>query len=52
MEMYGEKSGPQYDRLWLEQASQRAAQIEAGKVELISAEAVDRKAQAMAVTAG
>ena len=35
------------DRLWLEEASKRAAQIDAGEVELISAEEVDRKARAL-----
>lgn len=35
------------DRLWLEEASRRAAQIDAGEVELVSAEEVDRKARAL-----
>jgi len=35
------------DRLWLEEAGRRAAQIDAGEVELVSAEDVDRKARAL-----
>jgi hypothetical protein len=35
------------DRLWLEEAAQRAAQIDAGDVELVSADEVDRKAMAL-----
>jgi putative addiction module component (TIGR02574 family) len=35
------------DRLWLEEASRRAAQIDTGEVELVSAEDVDRKARAL-----
>lgn len=35
------------DRLWLEEASHRAAQIDSGEVELISAEDVDQKARAL-----
>ena len=35
------------DRLWLEEASRRAAQIDAGEVQLVSAEDVDRKARAL-----
>lgn len=35
------------DRLWLEEASRRAAQIDAGEVELVSSEDVDRKARAL-----
>lgn len=35
------------DRLWLEEASRRAAQIDAGDVELVSSEEVDRKARAL-----
>ncbi|HVC30612.1 MAG TPA: addiction module protein [Steroidobacteraceae bacterium] len=35
------------DHLWLEEASRRAAQIDAGEVELLSAEEVDRKARAL-----
>jgi len=35
------------DRLWLEEASRRAAQIDAGEVKLVSAEEVDRKARAL-----
>ncbi|MGA7539279.1 MAG: addiction module protein [Steroidobacteraceae bacterium] len=42
-----ELSAEELDRLWLEEASQRAAQIDAGEVELISAEEVDRKARAL-----
>jgi len=42
-----ELSAEEFDRLWLEEASQRAAQIDAGEVELISAEEVDRKARAL-----
>jgi hypothetical protein len=37
----------EFDLLWLEQACLRAAQIDAGKVELISGEEVDRKARAL-----
>ena len=35
------------DRLWLEEAARRAAQIDSREVELISAEEVDRKARAL-----
>jgi putative addiction module component (TIGR02574 family) len=35
------------DRLWLEEVSRRATQIDAGEVELVSGEEVDRKAQAL-----
>jgi putative addiction module component (TIGR02574 family) len=35
------------DRLWLEEASRRATQIDTGEVELVSSEEVDRKAQAL-----
>lgn len=35
------------DRLWLEEAGRRAAQIDAGKVELVPSEEVDRKARAL-----
>ncbi len=35
------------DKLWLEEAARRAAQIDSGEVELISAEEVDRKARAL-----
>lgn len=35
------------DRLWLEEASRRAARIDAGEVELVSAEDVDRKARTL-----
>jgi putative addiction module component (TIGR02574 family) len=35
------------DRLWLDEASHRAAQIDAGDVALVSAEEVDRKARAL-----
>jgi len=35
------------DHLWLEEASRRAAQIDAGEVELVSGEEVDRKARAL-----
>ena len=35
------------DRLWLEEAQRRAAQIDAGEFELISGEEVDRKARAL-----
>jgi len=38
---------PELDHLWLEEASRRAAQIDAGEVELLSAEEVDRKARAL-----
>ena len=42
-----ELSAGELDRLWLEEASQRAAQIDTGEVDLISAEEVDRKARAL-----
>jgi len=35
------------DSLWLEEASHRAARIDAGEVALVSAEEVDRKARAL-----
>ena len=35
------------DRLWLDEANHRAAQIDAGDVELTSSEEVDRKARAL-----
>ncbi len=35
------------DRLWLEEAARRAAQIDTCEVELVSAEEVDRKARAL-----
>jgi putative addiction module component (TIGR02574 family) len=35
------------DRLWVEEASRRAAQIDAGEVTLVPAEEVDRKARAL-----
>jgi hypothetical protein len=35
------------DRLWLEEASRRAAQLDTGDVELVSSEEVDRKARAL-----
>ena len=47
LESLDELSAEELDRLWLEEASQRAAQIDAGEVELISAEEVDRKARAL-----
>jgi putative addiction module component (TIGR02574 family) len=34
------------DRLWLEEANRRATQLDAGEVELVSGEEVDRKARA------
>jgi len=37
----------EFDRLWLEEAGRRAAQIDAGEVELVSSEEVDRKAWAL-----
>ena len=42
-----ELSAEEFDRLWLEEASQQAAQIDVGEIELISAEEVDRKARAL-----
>ncbi len=42
-----ELSPEELDRLWLEEAGRRAAQIDAGEVELVSAEEVDRKAKAL-----
>ncbi|MGH9639963.1 MAG: addiction module protein [Bryobacteraceae bacterium] len=38
---------PELDRLWVEEAARRATQIDAGEVELVSAEEVDRKARAL-----
>jgi len=35
------------DRLWLEEAGRRAAQLDAGEVELVSSEEVERKAKAL-----
>ena len=35
------------DRLWLEEASRRASQIDAGEVGLVPADEVDRKARAL-----
>jgi putative addiction module component (TIGR02574 family) len=35
------------DRLWLEESGRRATQIDAGEVELVSSEEVDRKAKAL-----
>lgn len=35
------------DRLWLEEASRRATQIDAGEVALVPGEEVDRKARAL-----
>ena len=35
------------DRLWLDEASRRAAEIDAGEVQLVSSEDVDRKARAL-----
>jgi putative addiction module component (TIGR02574 family) len=42
-----ELSPEELDRLWLEEAGRRAAQVDAGEVELVSAEDVDRKARAL-----
>ena len=35
------------DRLWLEEAGRRAAQIDAGEVSLVPGDEVDRKARAL-----
>jgi putative addiction module component (TIGR02574 family) len=35
------------DRLWLQEASRRATQIDTGEVELVSGDEVDRKARAL-----
>jgi hypothetical protein len=35
------------DRLWLEEATRRAAEVDSGEVELVSADEVDRKARAL-----
>jgi Putative addiction module component len=35
------------DRLWLEEASRRAAQIDCGEVNLVPGDEVDRKARAL-----
>lgn len=35
------------DRLWLEEASRRAAQIDTGEVSLVPGDEVDRKARAL-----
>jgi len=42
-----ELSVTELDRLWFEQASSRGVQIDAGEVELVSDEDVDRKARAL-----
>ena len=42
-----ELSAEEIDRLWLEEAGHRAAQIDAGEVELIPADEVDQKASAL-----
>ncbi|MGH8227254.1 MAG: addiction module protein [Steroidobacteraceae bacterium] len=42
-----ELSPDELDRLWFEEADRRAAQIDAGEVELVSAEEVDQKARAL-----
>lgn len=42
-----ELSPEQLDRLWLEEVGHRAAQIDAGEGELVCAEEVDQKAQAI-----
>ncbi len=40
-------SAEESERLWLEEADRRAAQIDAGEVELIPADEVDQKASAL-----
>jgi restriction endonuclease Mrr len=47
LESLDELQPQELDRVWLEVASRRAAQIDAGEVDLVSAEAVDRKASAL-----
>jgi putative addiction module component (TIGR02574 family) len=47
LESLDELQPQELDRVWLEEASRRAAQIDAGEVDLVSAEAVDRKASAL-----
>jgi putative addiction module component (TIGR02574 family) len=47
LESLDELQPQELDRVWLEEASRRAAQIDAGEVELVSAEEVDRKARAL-----
>jgi hypothetical protein len=45
--LFDEFPPQEIDRLWLEEASRRAAQIDAGEVELVCAENVDQKARAL-----
>ncbi len=47
LESLDELQPQELDRVWLEEANRRAAQIDAGEVELVSAEEVDRKASAL-----
>lgn len=47
LESLDELSSEELDRLWLKEAGQRAAQIDADDVELISGEEVDRNARAL-----
>jgi len=35
------------DRLWLEEAMRRAAQLDSGEVQLVNSDEVDRKARAL-----
>ncbi len=43
LDSHEERPVTQFDRLWLEQACLRAVQIDAGEVELVSGEDVDRR---------
>ena len=47
LDSLGELPPKELDRFWLEEASRRAAQIDAGEIELVSAEEVDRQARAL-----
>ena len=47
LESLDEIQPQELDRLWLEEASRRAAQIDSGEVELVSSEDVERKARAL-----
>jgi Putative addiction module component len=40
------------DRLWLEEAARRAAQVDSGEVKLVSADEGDRKARALLQLSG
>ena len=42
-----EISEPEFDRLWGEESAQRAAEVDAGRVQAVSGEEVARKARAL-----